>query len=76
MASDKEIRPLLPAQDEDTIKARKEWLSDAERGDLVGVVLLGAKPGNAIQHHWVGRMPAGSALAAFEWWKKEAFREG
>jgi hypothetical protein len=67
------VRAIKPEADADLVAALESWLEDAKRGDLVGCVLLGNRRGDEIQHHSVGRMKLGDALAAFELFKLKAF---
>lgn len=66
------IRAIRPEVDGRAVEALKEWLAMAERGELVGVVLLGNFAGVEVGHKWAGRMPLNRALIAFEYFKREA----
>jgi hypothetical protein len=66
------VTALRPEVDDRVVEALKEWLALAERGELVGAVLLGNFAGVEVSHRWAGRMPLDRALIAFEYFKRDA----
>lgn len=68
------VRAIRPAVDADLVAALTDWLEDAKAGRLIGVVLLGNRRGDEVQHHWVGEMPLGVALVTMEQLKLKALK--
>lgn len=64
------LTPIRPGADPNVVRALEEWLEDAKRGELVGVVLLGVRNhSGANQHGWAGDMNLSDALLVFEQFK-------
>lgn len=75
-------RPARPAQlacvppvvHSELVAELRKWLQAAERGEVIGVVLLGNLPGRETLTAWMGDMPLSKALFAFECAKFEQMR--
>lgn len=72
MSEASQVRPIRPEVDERLVETLRDWLAMAERGELVGAVLLGNFAGIEVAHRWAGRMPLDRALLSFEYFKREA----
>jgi hypothetical protein len=70
------VRVLRPPINENLVESLREWLDKAERGEIIGALLLGNMPGDSLAWRWSGHMPSSVAMIAFEWFKKAAFEEG
>lgn len=69
------VRALKPEVDDRLVEALRDWLTMAERGEIVGAVLLGNVAGIEVAHKWAGRMPLDRALLAFEFFKRDALKD-
>lgn len=67
---ERHVRSIRPAANEALVATLKEWLDQAERGELVGAVILGNLRGVEVMHSWAGLMPLDRALMAFEFFKR------
>jgi hypothetical protein len=65
------VRSIRPEADADLVATLRKWLEDAERGEIIGAVLLANGRGNTVMHGWAGRVPLDRALYAFEKFKQE-----
>jgi hypothetical protein len=72
LAKTPKLLSIKPQRDEKLVEALKDWLKDAESGELMGCVLLGNRRGDEVQHQWVGDFPLGKALLAVERFKRSA----
>lgn len=63
------LKSIRPDVSEVLVDTLKDWLAQAERGELTGALLLGNLRGDEVQTSWSGAMPFDRALFAFERWK-------
>lgn len=68
------LRCVPPVVHHELVRELRKWLSAAERGEVIGVVLLGNLPGRETLTAWMGDMPLSKALFAFECAKFEQMR--
>jgi hypothetical protein len=69
MADETNLRALKPTVDDAAVKALEEWLEQAKRGEIIGVVMFGSRPGDGTIHRWAGELQFSRALLCFEQWK-------
>jgi hypothetical protein len=69
------VRSIKPERDEKLVTSLKEWLAEAESGELVGAVLLGNCRGDKVVHRWSGTMPLSLAMLIWEYFKQASLSD-
>jgi len=69
MSDAPKLRAIKPEVDAEAVRALEEWLEQAKRGEIIGVVMFGSRPSDGTIHRWAGELQFSRALLVFEQWK-------